>query len=123
MRDATVSGELKKLLGLDDFVRLAEAFGGTRLFVPARGDRTKLERALGQDVAELLAERYAGTYLQVPLAREERARQYRERGASNSEIARALGITERGVERLFQRQLDRPIKGRDPRQGSLFSLD
>lgn len=123
MRETSLISELKQLLGLDDFICLAEAFGGTRQFVPARGDRTKLERALGRTVAEKLAERYAGTYLQVPLAREERARQYRERGAPISEIATRLGITERAVERLFARQADRPIKGRDPRQGSLFSLD
>lgn len=123
MRETSLIAELKALLGPDDFVRFAEAFGGTRQFVPARGDRTKLEKALGRRVAEKLAERYAGTYLQVPLAREERARQYRERGAPIAEIATRLGITERGVERLFARQPDRPIKGRDPRQMQLFSLD
>lgn len=120
MKDAALSAELKKLLGLDDFVRLAETFGGTRLFVPARSMETKVQAALGRDVAEKLAERYAGTYLRVPLAREERARQYRERGASNAEIARRLGMTEPGIDALFGRMLDKPKKGADPRQIDLF---
>jgi DNA-binding transcriptional regulator LsrR (DeoR family) len=120
MSEAALSAELKKLLGLDDFVRLAEAYGGTRLFVPARDAETKLARTLGQAVAARLAERYAGTYLRVPLAREERARQYRQRNASNAEIARRLGITESGVDKLFSRMADKPAKGVDPRQGNLF---
>ncbi len=121
--EPALSAELNKLLGMDDFVRLAEAFGGTRLFVPAKEVDTKVERALGRDVARKLSRRYAGTYLRVPLAREERARQYRARGRSNAEIARALGITETGVDKIFRRMPETPRKGTDPRQGQLFPLD
>jgi len=57
----------------------------------------------------------------VPLARELRARHYRERGSSNAEIALKLGMSETGVNRLFKAMPDKPVKGcRDPRQGSLF---
>jgi len=123
MTEVARSAELKTLLGADDYVRLAEHFGGTRLFIPARETRTKLSRALGTEPAEKLARRYAGTYLRVPLAREDRARQYRAGGASNAEIARALGITETGVDKIFNRMPNKPAKGADPRQGQLFPSD
>lgn len=122
MTETRLSAELLNLLGPDAFTRLAEQYGGTRLFVPATDGATQLSKALGREVAGKLAARYAGSYLRVPLAREHRARQYRERQAlSNAEIARKLGITETGVDRLFQRMPNKPVKGRDPRQADLFS--
>jgi len=120
VRETALISELKKLLGIDDFIRLAEAFGGTRLFVPARTIDTKVEAALGESVAKKLAEHYGRDYLLVPLAREERARQYRAIGCSNAEIARRLGITESGVNKMFARMDAKPVKGVDPRQGELF---
>lgn len=121
--EPALATELHELLGRDDFVRLAESYGGTRLFVPRRTAETKLSRSLGGTVAERLAERYAGSYLRVPLARDERARHYRESGLSNAEIARKLGLTETGVDKIFARMDGKPEKGADPRQGQLFPLD
>ncbi|MER9851783.1 hypothetical protein NKJ55_31685 [Mesorhizobium sp. M0106] len=122
MSDELRSAELLSLIGLADFVRLAETYGGRRLYVPASGDDTALAKDLGAPVAQKLARRYSGSYIRVPLARELRARQYRENGASNGEIAGRLGITETGVDKLFRRMPDKPVKGsRDPRQIDLFS--
>ncbi|WP_027143163.1 hypothetical protein [Mesorhizobium sp. WSM3626] len=122
MSDEQRSTELLHLLGQADFVRLAEAYGGRRLYVPASGDDTALSKELGPAAAKKLARRYSGSYIRVPLARELRARQYREAGASNGDIAGRLGITETGVDKLFRRMPDKPVKGsRDPRQTDLFS--
>lgn len=115
-----VCPELKTLIGEEAFIRLAEAFGGTRLYIPHSLDKQHaIARAIGVDAAQILVDRLAPDVVSVPLAREERALHYRECGKSNAEIARALGMTEGGVEKLFQRRPDAPEKG--SRQLSLFS--
>lgn len=104
--------ELKALIGKDAFVRLAEAFGGTRLYIPiAIDDDHEIARAIGIDAARAMVDRLAPDMIRVPLARDDRAMHYRAIGHSNAQIARALGITERGVERLFERRDDAPAKG------------
>ena len=120
MKEAGLSAMLLDLLGADDFVRLAEKRGGTRLFVPASG-WSDLAQIIGEDAARKLAARWGGDYIRVPLAREVRARHYRAHGASNAEIALKLGMTETGVNRLFKAMPNKPVKGScDSRQGDLF---
>ena len=115
--DEARTQELLSILGEVDFVRLVEARGGLRLFVP----HGVVIEDLGETISDKLRDRYAGSYLRVPLARAFRARLYRERGMSNAAIARKLGITETGVDKLFQRMPNKPAKGsRDPRQIDLF---
>lgn len=121
MNNLRLSDVLREILGADGMVRLAEYRGGTRLYIPA-GNATALENAIGEQQTQALIERFAGSYIRVPLARELRARQYRAAGASNAEIARQLGMTESGVDRLFNAMPNKPAKGScDPRQGDLFS--
>lgn len=116
------SYELLHLLGEADFVRLAEVYGGTRLYVPASGDASGIARKIGRSAAGKLAQRYSGTHIRVPLARDIRASQYRAFGLSNAEIARRLLMTETGVDKIFRRMVDKPVKGsRDPRQSDLFT--
>ncbi len=104
--------ELEALIGEAAFVRLAEAFGGTRLYVPVRmGPDHEIVQAIGAEAAALLAKRLAPDQIRVPLAREARARQYRAEGRSNAQIARALGINETTVNRLFQSMACVPEKG------------
>ncbi|MES2753137.1 MAG: hypothetical protein V4659_00565 [Pseudomonadota bacterium] len=104
--------ELKDLIGEAAFVRLAEAFGGTRLFVPTKmSPAHAIAKAIGLPAANVLSSRLAPDVVRVPLARKERALQYRATGASNAAIARRLGITERAVEKLFGRNPDAPAKG------------
>lgn len=100
--------ELQSLIGEEALVRLAEAFGGTRLYVPMQmGAGHDVARAIGTEAARKLASRYAPDTIVVPLARELRARHYRAASRTNADIARALGITESGVGRLFARLRDR----------------
>lgn len=103
MSQERLTAELVRLLGEAEFIRLAEKFGGTALYVPASPDGTKVAACLGHVTAQQLASRYAGSYLRVPLAREMRAMHYRGQGKSNAEIARRLGLTMRGVERMVAR--------------------
>lgn len=106
--------ELETLIGEDAFVALAEAFGGTRLFVPVKMDAEHtIAQAIGLPAARSLVARLAPDVIRVPLARELRARHYRAAGRSNAQIARALGITESGVDKLFARQRRRE----DPQPG------
>lgn len=105
--------ELATLLGETAFVRLAEAFGGTRLYVPAtmKPDH-EIVRAIGADAAAILSDQLGGAAtIRVPLAREQRARHYRAQGRSNAQIARMLGMAETGVDKLFARMQDAPAKG------------
>ena len=96
--------DLLKLLGEPAFVALAEAFGGTRLYVPAKltADHD-IVRAVGAEAAERLSQRLAPDYVTVPLAREIRARHYRALGQSKAQVARRLGMTENGVQKLLKR--------------------
>lgn len=104
--------ELVQLIGEPALIRLAEAFGGTRLYVPSTMPADHpIVAAIGTEAAAVLAERMAPDVIMVPLAREPRARQYRAIGWSNSKIARALGMTEKGVELMFGRMTNAPLKG------------
>lgn len=107
--------ELQDLIGETAFVRLAEAFGGTRLYVPqSMGPDHAIVAAIGA-AAAVLAERMAPDVIHVPLAREARARHYRGvDGLSNDRIALALGMTESGIRKLFQRMDEVPAKGSVP---------
>ena len=97
--------ELETLIGEEALVRLAEAYGGTRLFVPVKmSPAHDIAKAIGLEAARTLSQRLAPDVIRVPLAREQRARQYRDREKlSNAQIARRLGMSESGVEKLFHR--------------------
>jgi len=120
MREEQLSAVLLRILGPAGLVALADAHGGTRCYI--RADGASLVETIGGDAAQQLAARYGGFYIRVPLARELRARHYRAAGRSNAEIARKLGMSETGVDRLFNAMPNKPVKGSgDPRQGDLFS--
>lgn len=116
--------ELMDTLGEDGFFRLVEAHAGLRLYIPAHIDRSELSDTIGIEATARLCNLYRGGYIKVPLAREFRALRYREAGLSNKDIARRLGLTETGVELLFQRarrtKPERGSKPQDPRQLRLF---
>lgn len=119
----TLTDELHDALGVVGFLVLTEVYGGLRLFVPNDNLRSALGEQIGEDNARRLAKLYGGSYIRVPLAREFRARIYRNAGAKNGEIARKLGLTETGVEKLFRRS-EKKLGGKgqkkDPRQFEMF---
>nr|WP_286089337.1 sigma factor-like helix-turn-helix DNA-binding protein [Rhizobium skierniewicense] len=103
---------------------MVEAHAGVRLYIAADPARSELPATIGVDAAHRLAKAYPGGYIRVPLAREFRARRYVDEKMSNRDIARRLGLTESGVERLLKRARKRePLTSRrkkDPRQIDMF---
>lgn len=89
---------LASLIGAAAALRLIEAHGGTRLYVPRQIEESpRLVEMLGIDGARRLSAEYGGDYLKVPLARMWRAARYRAEGLSYAQIARRLGCTESTV--------------------------
>ncbi len=70
-----------------------------------------IAKALGEQRARKLASLYSPAQIRVPLARTIRARHYRANGDSNGEIATKLGMTETGVDKMFDRMDCPPDKG------------
>jgi len=124
MREWALKSHLRAILGEDGFVAFCQAFGGTRLYVPYNlKDDHEVVTALGRELADKLSRKMAPTTIRVPLARRERALHYRKAGKSNAQIARLLGITESGVDKLFAREQDlpdRPGRSRTSPQLDLF---
>jgi DNA-binding NarL/FixJ family response regulator len=115
IRAGALTTYLKGLLGDEGLVRFAQAFGGTRVYVPFKlADDHEIVTALGRELADKLSRRMAPATIRVPLARREIALWHRDvEKLSNAAIARKLRITETGVEKLFGRE-DLP----DQRRGS-----
>lgn len=107
-----LSSDLYALLGEAAFIKLTEEFGGTRLYIPnSLSADHEIVSVIGSAAADKLSRRYARDIIRVPLAREIRARHYRANNLSNGRIARKLGLTETGVEKLFARMDSPPAKG------------
>lgn len=125
MDEGRLLTHLRAVLGEEGFVLFCQAFGGTRVYVPYRHrDDSEIVAAIGREAADTLSKALAPATIRVPLARRERALYFRSvQGLSNAAIARKLGITEGGVNKLFGREPDLPDKaasGKSPRQLSLL---
>lgn len=118
--EGALTAHLRQILGEEDFVRLCQELGGGRVYVPYDPkDESELVLAIGRDAAERLSKELAPSTLRVPLARRDRALYWRGKGLSNRMVARKLGITETGVDKLFDREgdlPDRPDKASNSRQ-------
>jgi len=102
MKDA--ESELVEVVGEEAAIALADRFGGTRLYIPAKiREDHRIARAIGRKAAGKLCAYYSPVTIRVPILRKLRAVRYRAEGLSDAKIARLLGITENGVGRLFKR--------------------
>lgn len=116
-----LSSELHEALGDAGFLKLTDVHGGIRVYIPKEPHGSTLASEIGIDNAARLSKMFAGGYIRVPIAREFRARHYRRQGESNSMIARRLGLSETGVEKLFSRAPKEPVKAKkDDRQIEMF---
>lgn len=109
--------EIAGLIGPEAAMRLVDAYGGTRCYVPRRpAAKGPLAQAIGLDQARVLAENYGGEYLLVPTLFVARAKKRRiaEAHGSAAQVARRYGVTERWVREV------RNDEG-DERQGLLFA--
>lgn len=106
--------EIEPLIGMAATLRLVEAYGGVRLYVPRQMHaRHPLARLLGLDAAQRLAEMFGGEeHFDIPravaIARQVRNRQLRsERNEkSQRELALQYGLTERQVRNILGDQDD-----------------
>lgn len=123
-RSGALTPYLRALLGDEGLVHFCQAFGGTRAYIPFKlDDDHEIVAAVGRELADKLSRRMAPATIRVPLARRERALWYRDREKlSNAVIARKLGITETGVEKLFGREdlPDQRRKSSNPAQLDLL---
>ena len=93
---------LTNIIGADAALRMIEAHGGTRVYVPKDVNQNSAARlALPLPEARRLGEAYGGEHILVPIARAWRVRLYRAAGMTYPAIARRLGITERAVGRIL----------------------
>lgn len=109
--------DLGQVIGADAVVRLCEALGGTRIYVPRTiGENHPLAAAIGMKAARSLAEHYYGTMLELPKAfhRRSRALELAKSGQLTAgQVALQTDYTERHVRRLLAAeddgQLDLPF--------------
>jgi len=110
------------LIGAPAALKIAERWGGTRLYIPAEpGDGHELSRLIGLDAASELGTAYGGDRVEIAKAdgwgralRNALIAEARRTGQSQAAVARAHGLTERHV-----RSIERGMDG-DDRQGGLF---
>ena len=98
-----------EVLGLDDTLRLIEAYGGTKLWVPkgignsSNALRDRLEQQFGKAMVKELIAGFGGDAIRVPLCQEWRTEIYAANGMTQAEIARKLGCAYETVSRRLKR--------------------
>lgn len=103
--------ELSEVIGLDAALKLAAAYPGVPLYIPAKfNHHHTIARLIGTTAFSALVEQYQGETLKLPKVdsalrqiKHEMRRRMRHAGKSNREIALALNYTQRHVERLGER--------------------
>jgi hypothetical protein len=137
--DGDLSGvlaDIAAVAGRDAALRLAAAYGGTRIKIPGRlRSGGWLVRCVGEEAARAIIEHYrvfdadgrtpatvmvlpigwSGSITRARRAATKAAVQTLEAGGSVREAARRAGVAERTAWRIARR-----LKVRDPRQGDLF---
>jgi hypothetical protein len=94
---------LRDAIGALPMVALIEAFGGTRIKVPAHQvGGSVLAGVVGLPGAKALSTMFGGEMVKVPLAKGWRIRLYRAEGLSYTRVARRLGVSESAVHKYLQ---------------------
>lgn len=118
------AAEIVSVVGVEAALRLVEAWGGVRLYVPQQmTEDHDLVNLLGGDSADQLASRFGGERIQVPRClqalramRNARIRRARHDGATPAELALIHGLTERQIYAILAAEAE-PA---DDRQQSLL---
>lgn len=109
---------LVEVLGQDDTLRLIEAKGGTKLWVPSGVNigpdrlRDELEAEFGAPMVKALIQVYGKGYINVPLCRDWRIALYHQRGLAQPAIALKVGCHVETVRRHLN------LGQREDRQGA-----
>jgi hypothetical protein len=116
---SVILDEIAEVIGEEAALRLARAFGGIELYVPAKvGHNHPITVAIGAEAAATLVEHYHGTEISIARTgeRHHRVRALASTGRlTKKAIARETGYTERWVYKL----LSDDEEGEQP---DLFSL-
>ncbi|MGH7780206.1 MAG: helix-turn-helix domain-containing protein [Candidatus Binataceae bacterium] len=103
----TLIGDISRVIGIIATSRLAEDFGGRRVYIPNKpSTRDQITRSIGVGAAVRLSRLYGGDRVMIPAHPDRALRRaqiiaLRARGLSVSRIARKLGCTERYVYKVF----------------------
>jgi Mor family transcriptional regulator len=111
------------LLGGGVTLAFCQAFGGTRLYIPAKmTEDHKIAVAIGYDAACELADNLGGEAFEVPKGQAATAMQIRQAirtsGASANSLAKLFPYTLRHIKRM---RADMKARKTDPNQDDLFS--
>ncbi|MCA0425646.1 MAG: hypothetical protein LCH61_20450 [Proteobacteria bacterium] len=93
-------------VGVETARELVKYFGGTRLFIPQHWTADLNINVIGETVAKQLCRLFGPERIAIPMtpfkleAQKRFTDELRESGCSNSEIARALGVSYRTVTRM-----------------------
>lgn len=102
--------EIASMVGAEMARKLADAFGGTELYIPAKiGDHHPIAAAIGRVAADMLASTLGGQRLDIPKQAARRARVIELRKYSRltvSQIALQTSFSERHVYRLLSGEAD-----------------
>ncbi|MEC9342670.1 MAG: helix-turn-helix domain-containing protein [Pseudomonadota bacterium] len=120
----SVLAEIAEVAGLDAALKMAEARGGTEIYIPAAvGDDHWLTKTVGREAAERICEHFTGSgpgcRLELPLGPAGSAAKIRAKvdrliaqGKSEREIALATGYSGRGVRLRRANAREREKQGR-----------
>ncbi len=104
MHSSDDGAEFRKHLTDKELVRLIEAFGGQRVYIPSVAKQFhRLTKAIGLPAAKRLGDAMGTGTWRVPMARDFRIRYYLSKGVKNRAIARRIGLTENGLARAIKR--------------------
>ena len=101
---------LIEVLGFDDTLRLIEARGGTKFYIPAGTNnssdkfRQTLQAEFGEAMTRELIRGFGGGFISVPLCQEWRTALYAHMGMTQSKIALRLGCHADTVSRRLKRR-------------------
>ncbi|GJD93387.1 hypothetical protein [Methylobacterium iners] len=112
LRLPPVLRDIADVAGVAAALKLAQAKGGTRIYVPRKiSEGHWLAELLGMEAASAVRKLYAGENIAVPLGlsgalqnARRIAREALDKGASVSQAARAAGLTERSIYNLMSRE-------------------
>ncbi|QIB34766.1 hypothetical protein [Ancylobacter pratisalsi] len=93
-----------QIIGPEAAFRLAEAHGGTRVYVPHKAAGSDLAKIIGDDAAALMTTEWQGVQVKIPVAREWRCVTYRSRGDTYDDIALRLGCDISTVHKILRAQ-------------------
>lgn len=97
------------LIGAEATLKLLEARGGTRLWLPQKAADGMLAGIIGVDAAEAMTKHFGSGQIMLPIGRPWRVLCYIAMGLNRTQTALKAGTSEKVVHQILQR-FGRPVK-------------